>query len=181
MKTKICNKCHKRKPLLEFHKNKSKKDGCSYWCKECNIKTNKKWYQKHKKQIKKYKKEYRKKYKQEIKKYNKQYHQTHKKQRNKYEKERRTKDINYKLAGNLRTRIGNALKNNRKSQSTMFLIGCDIEYLKYHLQCQFKKGMTWDNWGKGKRNWNIDHIEPCARFNYTNLQPLWAEENLKKK
>jgi hypothetical protein len=71
----------------------------------------------------------------------------------------------------------------------MKLIGCNIEQLKQHLQNQFKLGMSWDNHGK----WHIDHIRPCASFDlskpeeqrkcfhYTNLQPLWAEENISKK
>ncbi|AVH85447.1 hypothetical protein Rostov1_00057 [Vibrio phage Rostov-1] len=48
--------------------------------------------------------------------------------------------------------------------------------------------MSWDNWGE----WHIDHIKPVAQFKregitdpkiinaLSNLQPLWAEENLKK-
>ena len=67
----------------------------------------------------------------------------------------------------------------------MFLIGCDIEYLMYYLQCQFIKGMNWNNYGK----WHIDHIRPCYTFDlskeieqqqcfhYANLRPLWAKEN----
>jgi hypothetical protein len=79
----------------------------------------------------------------------------------------------------------------------MFLIGCEIDYLMYHLQHKFKKGMTWDNHGsgnngKGMKEWHIDHIKPCSSFDlskpeeqqkcfhYTNLQPLWVKENWKK-
>ena len=52
--------------------------------------------------------------------------------------------------------------------------------------------MSWDNHGKGKGKWHIDHIRPCASFdltdleqqkecfNYSNLQPLWSEDNLIK-
>jgi hypothetical protein len=45
--------------------------------------------------------------------------------------------------------------------------------------------MSWDNYGQ----WHIDHIRPISSFkqeeweqinHYTNLQPLWAEDNLKK-
>jgi hypothetical protein len=62
------------------------------------------------------------------------------------------------------------------------------EELWCHLESQFQQGMTKDNYGK----WHVDHITPCARFDltqpteqkkcfhYTNLQPLWAEQNLKK-
>ena len=89
---------------------------------------------------------------------------------------------------NLRIRINLALKGNPKLSTTMKLVGCSIERLKQHLEKQFKMGMSWNNYGK----WHIDHIRPCASFdlskpseqkkcfNYTNLQPLWAEENLKK-
>jgi hypothetical protein len=52
----------------------------------------------------------------------------------------------------------------------------------------FTEGMSWDNYGE----WHIDHILPCSSFdladieqqkicfNYKNLQPLWAEDNLRK-
>ena len=80
------------------------------------------------------------------------------------------------------------ISKGQKSLPTMFLIGCEIDYLIYHLQSQFTDGMTWANYG----DWHIDHIKPCAKFdlsktseqlkcfNYTNLQPLWAEDNLRK-
>lgn len=72
----------------------------------------------------------------------------------------------------------------------MELIGCDIEHLIKHLESQFRDGMSWDNYGI--KGWHIDHIIPCNAFNlwnpeeqkkcfhYTNLQPLWASENLAK-
>ena len=76
----------------------------------------------------------------------------------------------------------------QKAKSTLELIGCSISELRAHIEAQFKPGMTWANHGK----WHIDHIRPCASFNltdpeqqrqcfnYKNLQPLWAEENLRK-
>lgn len=57
---------------------------------------------------------------------------------------------------------------------------------------KFEPGMTWDNLGKGEGKWQIDHIIPCSYFdltkeenqricfNYRNLQPLWAKDNLEK-
>ncbi len=107
----------------------------------------------------------------------------------KYRQKKFKTDINFKITGDLRTRIYQALRKNAKSLSTMFLIGCEIDYLMYHIQEKFTKGMNWDNHGrgdKGKKEWHIDHIKPCAKFdlsdskqqelcfNYTNLQPLWA-------
>ena len=99
-----------------------------------------------------------------------------------------SEDINYKLLVRCRTRIYQALKGYVKSKRTVSLIGCPVEYLKHHLEEQFQEGMSWDNYGK----WHVDHIRPCASFNfsneseqlecfnYTNLQPLWAEDNMKK-
>ena len=72
----------------------------------------------------------------------------------------------------------------------MALLGCSAEQLRTHLEEKFTDGMSWDNYGY--RGWHIDHIRPCASFDltdpqqqlecfhYTNLQPLWAEDNFKK-
>jgi len=74
------------------------------------------------------------------------------------------------------------------TKDTIKLIGCDMETLKRHLGRQFKKGMTWKN--NTKSGWHIDHKIPLASAkteeellilcHYTNLQPLWAKENLSK-
>lgn len=72
----------------------------------------------------------------------------------------------------------------------MQLVGCSVTDLKKHLEKQFQPGMSWDNWGND--GWHIDHIRPCSSFDltdpaeqvkcfhYTNMQPLWATDNLKK-
>ena len=78
-----------------------------------------------------------------------------------------------------------------KTQSTLELLGVpSFEFLKIHLESQFKPGMTWDNYGL--KGWHVDHIIPLAKFdlsvkeqllnafNYKNLQPLWALENIVK-
>ena len=90
---------------------------------------------------------------------------------------------------NLRSRLSKAISSNNKSSNTMVLLGiANIEFLWKHLEKTFKKGMTRENYGK----WHIDHIRPCANFDlsdsdqqkqcfhYTNLQPLWALDNLLK-
>jgi hypothetical protein len=103
---------------------------------------------------------------------------------------RRKTDPNYRLACNLRSRICGALRNGngRKCDATHDLIGCSIPELKNHLRIRFKSGMTWNNYGQ----WHVDHIMPCASFDltdptqqkrcfhYSNLQPLWGYENLRK-
>jgi len=104
-------------------------------------------------------------------------------------------NINLRLSSCLRKRIHSVLKGKSKSSSTMDLIGCSIDYLKIHLEKLFQEGMTWENYGRGyknKKEWHIDHIIPCAKFDltkpeeqrkcfhYSNLQPLWAIDNIKK-
>lgn len=95
-----------------------------------------------------------------------------------------------KLSHHLRARVCTALTLNYKSGSAVRDLGCSIEYLKAYLEGQFEPGMTWDNWGR--HGWHIDHIVPLAAFDltdpeqfrqavhYTNLQPLWAKDNLRK-
>jgi hypothetical protein len=109
-----------------------------------------------------------------------------------YVRNRRAIDPNFKLRGNLRNRIKDVLARGRykKCAHTMELLGCSVEFFKKHLESKFASGMSWENYGSG---WHIDHIMPCASFDlskpaeqrkcfhYTNLQPLWAEENMKKR
>jgi len=98
-------------------------------------------------------------------------------------------NINRKLTLLLRRRTLLALKNNSKSKNTMSLLGIEnIEFLWKHLESTFKPGMTRENHGL----WHVDHIRPCSSFDlskpkeqakcfhYTNLQALWAHENLSK-
>lgn len=97
-------------------------------------------------------------------------------------------DPNYKLKKYLRTRVWGALKENVKSNRTIALLGAGIDTVKSHLQSKFTDGMTWENYGE----WHVDHVVPCDSFDlsvkenqrkcfhYTNLQPLWAIDNLKK-
>lgn len=93
------------------------------------------------------------------------------------------------ILDNLRRRLRKALKGEVKSERTIFLLGCPVAWLELHIESLFKPGMTWENYGSV---WHIDHIRPCANFNltdsehqrwcfhWTNLQPLFAEENRKK-
>jgi len=100
--------------------------------------------------------------------------------------------IQTRLRHALRNRLGHAIKNGSKSGSAVRDLGCSIEFLKTYLESKFQPGMTWENWGKEDGCWHIDHIVPLSWFDltareqllnavhYTNLQPLWAEENSQK-
>jgi len=113
-----------------------------------------------------------------------------KKRKAEWEKERCLTDINFKLAKNLRSRLYDAIKGNFKSGSAVRDLGCTVDELKIYLAKQFKEGMTWDNWSL--EVWHVDHIIPLSVFNledrnqllqavhYSNLQPMWAHDNLVK-
>lgn len=99
-------------------------------------------------------------------------------------------DINYKLKILLRGRVNSVIKNNKKADHSLTLLGCTVQELKDHLESKFTDGMTWENYGKF--GWHVDHIIPCASFDlsipenqkicfhYTNLQPMWWRENIVK-
>lgn len=107
---------------------------------------------------------------------------------------KRHQNPSYKLADYLRTSLWCAINRRgfkRDSSSRIFkILGCTITELKAHLESEFTEGMTWDNYGRN--GWHVDHIRPCASFNlidpdqvkacfhYTNLQPLWAADNISK-
>ena len=177
---KICATCKIEKLFTEFHKHKSQKDGLQKVCiicqKEYVLKNKEKvygnrkiWTQNNRKKSRKYKTKWRLK--------NPNYH-----------KNWLDSDIKNKITHNLRCRINVALKRATKSKKTMELIGISIENLWIHLEKNFKPGMTRENYGL----WHVDHIRPCSSFDlskpeeqsicfhYSNLSPLWAEENLKK-
>jgi hypothetical protein len=105
-------------------------------------------------------------------------------------RKRRATDPEFRMKGLLRSRIGYALKGGAKSARTMELVGCDIETLHAHFTSLFTEGMTMEAFMRGEIH--IDHKIPCSAFDlsdpaqqrqcfhYTNLQPMWATDNLRK-
>ena len=118
----------------------------------------------------------------------KQYNLENKPKRNAYVSNKRKTDLAFALTDNLRTRLKQALNGKNKSKSTLKLLGCTVKYLIQHLEKQFQPGMNWEN----RHLFHIDHIRPCSSFdltdpkqqsecfNYKNLQPLWAQDNMVK-
>jgi hypothetical protein len=127
---------------------------------------------------------------------NKKYRERTKEQKQKYDKKysahKYKNDVNYRIKSTLRARVNIAINSGggKKYKHTFELIGCSFDFLKEYLEKQFKPGMCWDN--HGLHGWHIDHIIPCYEFDltnpeeqrkcfhYSNMQPLWATENLKK-
>ena len=97
-----------------------------------------------------------------------------------------------KLNSQISIAICLSLYGNKSGRHWESLVNFNLHKLKQHLESQFKKGMTWGNYGK--EGWEIDHIIPLAAFNFEhpkdmdfkrawdllNLQPLWGTENRTK-
>ena len=208
-KTKTCSKCGENKSLDAFYKHKTRKDGVQAHCKLCQkakIKAyreanrekskvyNKAYYEANKEKIKAYHKAYHKAYykanRETVLAQSKAYHEANREKVNARIRQRWKNDVQYRLGQILRGRLGEAIKNQHKTGSAVRDLGCTIKELKRHLEAQFTEGMSWENWAKD--GWHIDHIKPLASFDltdrkqlleachYTNLQPLWARENLSK-
>jgi hypothetical protein len=157
---KKCCTCKEWFPLTNYNFSKNHWDNLRNDCKECLMN----WRKNNRKQMTEKHKE--------------------------YEKNRKKIDPKFKLIKTLRSRLKSALKrkNIEKGFSTMELTGCELPFLKGYLEAKFTEGMTWENHG----DWHLDHIIPCCSFNleneeeqkkcfhYTNLQPLWAKDNLSK-
>ena len=111
-----------------------------------------------------------------------------------YEKKRIADDPKFRFVQALRRRVKNAFRsqNARKSVKSLDVLGCSPAEGALRLERQFQPGMTWENHGFGPGKWHIDHIRPVssfdlsdpeqvrACFHFTNLQPLWQEDNLRK-
>jgi len=176
--TKVCSKCKETKPVAEYYKRSASKDGLMYQCKACKNNTNQSYQQTD--AYKQYKAEYGDNNPRGPR---KEYHREYR--RNKY-----NSDNEYKLKTDLRRRLHGALNGNCKADTTQALLGCTYEEARAHIEAQFTEGMSWDK--MGLHGIHIDHIRPCASFDlsdpehqrecfhYTNLQPLWAKDNLAK-
>lgn len=179
---KQCKKCKLNLPLDEFYNAKGGKMGKRGSCINCDKIYNKNYSIKRVRNIESEKISTKKYYlsnKQKIQNY-----------RAKYKKQRYKIDPLFRIRTNLSCRINRALKGRSKSQKTLDLIGCTLEFLKQYLESKFQPGMTWENYTF--YGWHVDHIKPCSLFDltdpeqqkicfhYTNLQPLWCIENLSK-
>ncbi len=157
---------------------------------------NRRWRRKNADHIRAYQKRYRREHAEEIAAQRRSYRIANRVEIAAYDrrmfKRRYKTNPEVRIAVIARSRIRIALHNrkNSKSDRTVKLLGCSFKTFQKHLEKQFLPGMSWKNYGR--KGWHIDHKKPCAKFDlsdpaqqrkcfhYTNLQPMWAIDNLRK-
>jgi hypothetical protein len=149
-----------------------------------NLDYNKFYYEKNKESITLNNKNWRENNKLKLK----EYQENKKDILNSQAKDRRKNNVIINLSNRIRSRMSLYVKKLeiKKTNRTFDIVGCTPSFLRDYLEEKFTLGMNWGNQG----NWHIDHIIPLSSAktedelyklcHYTNLQPLWAEDNLKK-
>ena len=179
------------------HSDKIKKDTKKYYYanwEECN-KRRDKWNAKHKDEVKIYNGEYYQEHKEELNTDNKKNYAENSEKYNKahyknWKKPKYHSDNNFRIGEILSARTRLAIICGVGGASAVNLLGTDIETVRKYLESKFLKGMTWEN--HSLTGWTIDHIKPISKFDltkeeeqkkcfhYTNLQPLWYIDNIRK-
>ena len=196
METKICSKCKEDKNICEFNKSPSNKDGLVSFCKKCRrinylnnkekvLKQTKLWKVNNKEKLSSQYDKHREKILLQQKKY---YYKNKEKIIERivnYQKNKIKEDNMFKLKKTIQKTIRRYIKNKRFT--TTEIIGCDYDSFKIYFESLFTEGMCWDKLGS---EIHIDHIIPLSSAktedelyklnHYTNLQPLWAKDNLIK-
>jgi len=193
MPEKACSVCKVVKPLDEFSRETRSKSGYRGDCKECA----KEYYQNNKEERKEYNRQYHKNNREKLLEYHKQYYQNNKEsmaeRQKQYNNDKYNNNPTFRLRHNVRRLILHALDRNNGSkhgESVMKYLPYTIEQLKEHLESQFVEGMSWEN----RTEWHLDHVKPQSLLPYdsmshpnfqkcwalSNLQPLWAADNMSK-
>jgi hypothetical protein len=151
---------------------------------------NKNWYIKNQEEASQRQKEYNKQNKAHRQEINRNWYLNNKDKIRQY-----SNKPEVRLRHHLRSRLYSALHGSKRNGSAVDNLGCTIDELRQYLESKFLPGMSWDNWGRTNdlyKTWHIDHIVPLSSFDltdleqlnkachYTNLQPLWSEDNLSK-
>jgi hypothetical protein len=202
---KTCYACNRSLPETEFGIRRVNKSGLNNRCKECCRQHCREHYATHREQIRASAAIHRPKHRERNRiktaewylanhdralKAQKEYAKRNRHIITAKKRERRKNDPYYRLVTNLRSRVKGVLDGAIKSAPTLKLLGADIASVRRHLESKFLPGMSWENYGF--HGWHVDHIRPCASFDlrdqeqqkqcfhYTNLQPLWAADNIRK-
>ena len=204
---KTCNKCGNEYPATTeyFYAKKTGKHGLSARCHECiremqrhyNIAAKgqaKRWRAENREHRTQLRREWRAANQERDSQYQKAYRAANPEKiqawrRKAYDKRRANPSL--KLSDRMKNAIGKSLRGGKAGRSWESIVGYTVDDLKTHLESQFTKGMTWDNYGS---KWHIDHIRPISDFNFAsaedpeflecwslwNLQPLLSNRNLQK-
>lgn len=184
---KRCTKCSEIKEFKDFVPQKAGFMGFKAQCKSCDSKYDKSYQSQTNLRSERdktpesiqYRKDYISKNKDWWRKYEREYRYS-----------RKQEDMFFKIKSNLSSRLSDLIQNRGLGQRTVELLGCDKNVFLNHLESQFTEGMTWENYGL--KGWHVDHIIPLSSFDltnedevkkachYTNLQPLWWQDNLEK-
>lgn len=187
---KTCSKCKRLLPASfeYFYRQKATSDGLTSWCRECDREKSRE-DKRRRRALGLVPKVTPEK--------SSQYYQTYRAknlakmlERQREAERKRRESPQYRVTQSISRRIRRTISGSFKGKFDA--LGYTPEQLKTHLEKQFTKGMSWDNYGK---DWHIDHIIPVSKFNYetvecdefkkcwclSNLRPLWATENLSKK
>lgn len=188
----VCESCKNLIPLDRFRRRQGKKTYLKTACVSCINKKYKKtkqlWAEKNRKRLNEYKRQWFKSKGDIAVKKKKEWEIANRERMNDRAKARRKSDAMFDLKIRARNRINVFImrRGSQKPSKTSEMLGCDWETLKLHIESKFKNGMTWEN----RSEWHIDHIIPLDSAvtdedverlcHYTNLQPLWASENIAK-
>jgi hypothetical protein len=156
----------------------------------------KRYAERHKKEIAEYNKEWQKENRAQLREYHRGWRDKNKENVRTYKRNKMKQlyhsDPMFRLNHNIRYGVWASLKEcgAKKDGRTFDILGYSSEQLKSHLEAQFQPDMTWENYG----SWHVDHRKPISSFNFSshndpdfrecwsldNLQPLWGEENWSK-
>jgi len=195
---KKCTTCKESKSSNEFSDNYLIKDGISNVCKSCCVIKSNDYVKNNSEKVSEYQKKYNLEHKEDISKYNEDY-KLIKRLKNKDYRDKNSSDLIVKFRKNVRNLILDSFKRSlkgsfKKQSKSEDILGCTIDQFMNHIQSLFENGMNFNNHGKcligNCEVWNIDHKIPISSAkteeeiiklcHYTNLQPLWASDNLTK-
>lgn len=198
---KTCSKCKIEKELSKFGKDKYKSDGLTSKCLQCinsyyETRKNDSKFMKRKRETTKKShrrlsstskyREYQNNYRLSRYKLDEEYRLNCIKRSSEWRSKARRENPEIRAIDNCRRRVSLFIK--RSDEKFSKEIGCSVKEFKNHIESLFSEGMTWENYGK----WEIDHKYPLSvafkegpeffaeACKYTNLQPLWRSENIKK-
>lgn len=194
---KKCTGCGEEKPATAeyFYREKGGKGGLRAACKDCAAAHHKKWREENPEKVKAASRKWNEANPEKVVAKYKRYREKNREALYAWQREdkkrRRKEDPIFRLLANMRTGLWGCLSGKQKNSPTFDYIDLTPEELMDYLEGQFTEGMTRENYGE----WHVDHIRPLASFDFTgpdkeeqlhaawshtNMQPLWASDNIRK-